>query len=68
LRPDRGEMVIEAIAADQVSSKLLGVKKGFPLLHAEQVTYLDDGQPMQFMHISIRSDKYKYHVTRRRKK
>jgi GntR family transcriptional regulator len=65
---ESGVMKIEAVAADQSKSELLGVRKGFPLLYAEQVVYLDDGQAIQFVETFIRSDQYKYHLARRKKK
>lgn len=64
----RATMVLEAVSADESNSRLLHVKKGFSLLYIQQVAYLEDGQPIQFLQAASRSDKYKYHLTRRRKK
>jgi len=62
------QMAIEAASADENNAKLLGVKRGFPLLSIEQVAYLEDGQAIQFLQASSRSDDYKYCFTRQRKK
>jgi GntR family transcriptional regulator len=65
---DWADVLIEAIPADPVHCAQLKVKKGTPLLRLEQVTYLENEQPVQFLEGICRSDQYKYRLIRRRRK
>jgi len=58
---------IEAVSANVYHSTLLKVKKGTPLLLLEQTTYLNTGQPIQFLKAVCRSDKYKYYAIRKKR-
>ncbi len=68
LNLDWADAKIEAIAADASHSRRLRVKKGTPLLRLEQITYLENERPIQFLEAISRSDQYKYHLIRRRRK
>ena len=45
------------VEADQ--AKLLGVRAGSPALAGERITYLADGQPMEFVTAIMRGDRYR---------
>ncbi|MCX5908040.1 MAG: GntR family transcriptional regulator [Deltaproteobacteria bacterium] len=68
LHLDSADVLIEAISADGSAEQHLRVKKGGPLVRLEQVTYLDRHQPIQYLEAISRSDKYKYHLIRQRRK
>ncbi|MDI7246780.1 MAG: GntR family transcriptional regulator [Bacillota bacterium] len=57
---------IEACSAGNECVQHLGVKRGTPLLHFEQVTYLDSGQPVIYQDGFVRGNGYKYRVFRTR--
>jgi GntR family transcriptional regulator len=68
LHLDKAKVLISAVAANDFISRWLRVKKGGPLVCLEQVTYLDNHQPIQYLEAFSRSDKYKYHLVRQRRK
>lgn len=55
------EEIIEAINADNKTSKLLNVKPGTSLLLNNRVTRLIDGSPIEYGIVQYRSDIYKIH-------
>jgi len=65
---DYANLTIEAISCQPYHSKLLGVKKGTPLIHLNQVTYLIGGRPIQIIDALARSDIYKYTLVRKKKR
>jgi len=52
-----GRRRLEARAADADLAELLETPVGAPLQYFEQVTYLDDGRPVEFSEVWIRSDR-----------
>lgn len=65
---DYAVMEIEAIAASPKQSLQLNVKKGTALLLIKQITFLSNGRPIQLVEAVSRSDKFKYSLTRRKKR
>ncbi len=65
---ERADVLIEAVPASSVHRKWLEVKKGEALLRLEQITYLDRDRPIQFLEAVSRSDHYKYHLVRWRRR
>jgi DNA-binding GntR family transcriptional regulator len=54
-----GRRRLEARAADADLAELLETPVGTPLQYFEQVTYLEDGRPVEFSEVWIRSDRVK---------
>lgn len=52
-----GERRLEARAADADLAEILETPVGTPLQYFEQVTYLEDGRPIEFSEVWIRSDR-----------
>jgi len=57
----------EAILADECIAEMLQMGKNQPVVKVEQVTYLSNGQAIQFVESFSRGDKYKYYVHRKRR-
>ncbi len=53
--------IIEATLVDETGAKYLGLKEGAPVLLNQRVTYLSDGQIIEYEKILYRSDIFKYH-------
>jgi len=64
---DKAIISIKAGSANDYQSTMLKIKKCVPILLVEQITYLKNNRPIQFLEAVSRSDKYKYYVTRRRR-
>lgn len=58
----RGRRTIEAVSADARQAKLLGVAKGAPLVYLESVSYLDDGEPIEYYLAYHRGDRSRFEV------
>jgi len=56
------EETVEATLASAHEARLLGVKKGSPLLLHERITYSLDRRPIEFVKTLYRADRYKYLV------
>jgi DNA-binding GntR family transcriptional regulator len=59
LRIAAGRRTLEARAADADRAELLETPVGTPLQYFEQVTYLEDGRPVEYSEAWIRSDRVK---------
>ncbi len=57
-----GEQLIKAQVADENLAKLLGVKKGSPILKAERFTKNKEGDPVEFIILNYRADFYQFKV------
>jgi len=57
---------IEAVRANGLVSDILNVSEGAPILKIKQTTFTCEGEPVQYAVIISRSDKYKYHIHRRK--
>ncbi|MBC7263990.1 MAG: GntR family transcriptional regulator [Chloroflexi bacterium] len=57
---------LEATVASETEARLLGVKRGSPLLLRERTTFSLDGKPIEFVKALYRADRYRYlvHLTR----
>jgi GntR family transcriptional regulator len=60
--PARAEQQIEALACPASEARLLGVRKGSPMLHMYRVTYGRDGQAIEHTESFYRGDRYIFHV------
>jgi GntR family transcriptional regulator len=57
LKITSGRRTFSATAAEAGIAAALGVPEGFPLLYLEQITYLDDGSPVEYSDVWIHSDR-----------
>jgi GntR family transcriptional regulator len=55
------EQRVEATPATPEQARLLGVRRGSPLLHIERLTYLKDGRPLGLTEAYYRADRYILH-------
>jgi len=62
LIPARAEQQIEALACPAAEARLLGVRKGAPMLHMYRVTYSSEGKPIEHTESFYRGDRYIFHV------
>jgi len=53
---------LEGGISDPYVSKLLGIKKDFPLLILERITFTDNNEAFEFVKMHYRADKYKYSI------
>ncbi|MEH1013121.1 UTRA domain-containing protein [Micromonospora sp. CPCC 206060] len=57
LKISTGRRTFTATVASGRVATALGVPDGFPLLYLEQITYLDDGRPIEYSDVWIHSDR-----------
>jgi GntR family transcriptional regulator len=60
VEPTRSAAVVEAIPADAEQAQLLEVEVGAPLLSLSQVTYAQDGRPIEIGNVTYRGDRYRF--------
>lgn len=56
------EEVVEALAADKEQATRLAIKRGFPLIKVTRVTYDPEGEPIEYVTVVSRADRYQYSV------
>jgi GntR family transcriptional regulator len=66
LRLGRAVQTVEAKSADEYEAKLLGLGIGQPVLVLERLTYLVDGEPIEYVRSAYRSDRYRFMVELKR--
>ncbi len=54
---------IEAVAADDVRARALGIEEGSPLLQIERVISATDGTVIEFLQAAYRGDRFKYQIS-----
>ena len=59
----KGDEIIEASAADGHEARLLGIKRGSPVLCMSRVTYTLGNKPLELVEGTYRADRYKYSIT-----
>jgi GntR family transcriptional regulator len=57
-----GRRVLQAVEANEYEANLLKVKKSFPLIMLDSVSYLDAGTPIEYYHALHRSDRLRFEV------
>ena len=62
LIPIEANQTLEATIANEREAALLEVQKGSPLLLVERTTLSHQRQPMEFVKMLYRADRYKYHM------
>jgi len=66
LRLGRALQTIEAKPADEYEAKMLKVEPGQPVLTLKRLTYLQDGQPIEYVRSTYRGDRYRFTVELKR--
>ena len=58
----RGRRILQAVQANEYEAGLLNVKKSFPLIMLDSVSYLNTGTPIEYYHALHRSDRLRFEV------
>ena len=66
LRLGRALQTIEAKPADEYEAKMLKMEPGQPVLTLKRLTYLQDGQPIEYVRSTYRGDRYRFTVELKR--
>lgn len=62
LKPVRARQQMEAIACPTAEAKLLGTRRGAPVLHIHRTTCDRDGRPFELVESFYRGDRYTFHA------
>ena len=62
LEISRGRRYIEAVSADKETARWLRVKNGAALIQLDSVSYLDNGQPVEYYRAFHRGDRSRFEV------
>ncbi|MGM0502050.1 MAG: GntR family transcriptional regulator [Bacillota bacterium] len=62
LNISHADETLEGGISDPYISKLLGIKKDFPLLILERITFTENNEAFEFVKMHYRADKYKYSI------
>lgn len=62
LKPVRAMQQMEAIACPAAEAKLLGTRRGAPVLHIHRTTYDHDGRPFELVESFYRGDRYTFYA------
>jgi GntR family transcriptional regulator len=57
-----GQRTIEAVAAEERTARLLGVRKGAPLVYLQSISFLEDGRPLEYYLAYHRGDRSRFEV------
>lgn len=68
VRANEAEQSVEATIADAEDASLLGVRVGDPLLKAERTVYDVKGNPVEYVSVVYRADKYAFTMKLKRKR
>lgn len=62
LKPVRASQQMEAIACPASEAKLLGTRRGAPVLHIHRTTYDREGRPFELVESFYRGDRYTFYA------
>ena len=62
LKPVRATQQMEAIACPSAEARLLGTRRGAPVLHIHRTTYDRDGRPFELVESFYRGDRYTFYA------
>ncbi len=62
LHIESGIQELEATVARKLEASALGIKAGDPVLFIQQITYIENNTPLEFVKSYYRADRYKYKV------
>ncbi len=68
LRLGRAVQTIEAKLADTYEGEMLGINLSQPVLGLERLTFLQNGQPIEYVRSTYRGDRYRFTVELQRQK
>ena len=68
VRANEAEQSVEATIADAEDASLLDIRVGDPLLKAERTVYDDKGNPVEYVSVVYRADKYAFTMKLKRKR
>jgi len=68
VRANEAEQTVEATIADASDASLLGIRVGDPLLKAERTVYDVNGDPVEYVSVVYRADKYAFTMKLKRKR
>jgi GntR family transcriptional regulator len=60
VEPTRANAVVEAVPANAEQARLLEVAIGTPLLSLSQITFAQDGRPIDMGNVTYRGDRYRF--------
>ncbi len=60
--PTRAEQQMEAVVCPPAEAKLLGIRRGSPVLHIHRTTFNRDGRPFEMVESFYRGDKYVFYA------
>lgn len=63
MRNSQARRTIEAVAAGEIATTLLGMEPGAPVLLIERLTTAEDGTPLEFLQARYRGDRFRYQVS-----
>jgi GntR family transcriptional regulator len=66
LIPTEADETLEVTLANREEAALLQIKEGAPLLLSERLTFNQNRQPIEFVHILYRGDRYRYYARLKR--
>ncbi len=58
----RGKRYIEAVLANETEALLLGIDRGAPLLMLDSISYMENGQSVEYYHALHRGDRSRFEV------
>ena len=59
---ERAEETVEAREATELEAEHLNIQVWSPVLYMERLSYMSGDIPVEYTNVTIRGDKYKYHV------
>ena len=58
----KGRRYIEAVLATEGEAALLDIERGSPLLMLDSISFLENGQPVEYYHAVHRGDRSRFEV------
>lgn len=62
------KQIIEASIASEEEAEFLQISQGAPVMLIQNITYLEDGTPVEFVKSVFRADRYKFMIRKKRQK
>ncbi len=59
---DHGRRLIEAVVANEEEARLMGVKKGAPMVLLDSISYKEDGMPVEYYRAVHRGDRTRFEI------
>ncbi|GHI01485.1 GntR family transcriptional regulator [Neobacillus kokaensis] len=65
---DSSSQIIEASIVSKEEAEYLQISEGAPVMLIQNITYLEDGTPVEFVKSVFRADRYKFMIQKKRQK